>query len=129
VRARGPIGGVVAAALVVLSTVALVVPDGKAVVTGGVIPCSGLPISNGPHYAAGTVTVLKGQVRWKSAGQGNLQDVLPTDVVAQQSVGTNGTYRFVLEPGRYVIQSGYAYTSVTLQPSADLYVDIPDVCI
>ena len=127
-RARGRVTGVIAAALMVLSTAALVIPDGKAAVTGGIIPCSGLPNPNLPQYSAGTVTVLKGQVTWKSMGQGNLQDVLPTDVVAQERVGTNETYRFVLDPGRYVIQAG-VYTSVTLQPGDDVHVDVPNLCI
>jgi hypothetical protein len=128
VRARGPFTGFIAATLVVLSTVAFVVPDGKAVVTGGIIPCSGLPDPNGPRYSAGTVSVLKGQVGWNSTGQGNLREVLPTEVVARQRVGPNETYRFVLEPGRYVIQSG-VYASVTLQPGDDVYVDVPNLCI
>jgi hypothetical protein len=128
VRSRGRITGLVAAALVVLSTAAFVIPDGKAVVTGGIIPCSGLSNPNLPQYSAGTVTVLKGQVTWNGTGQGNLQEVLPTEVVAQQRVGTNETYRFVLEPGRYVIQSG-VYASVTLQPSDDVHVDVPNLCI
>jgi len=128
VRARGPITGFIAVTLVVLSTAAFVIPEGKAVVTGGIIPCSGLPNPNLPQYSAGTVTVLKGQVTWKSTGQGNLQEVLPTDVVAQQRVGTNETYRFVLDPGRYVVQAG-VYASVTLQPGDDIYVDVPNLCI
>ena len=116
-RARGPVTGFIAAALVLLSTVAFIVPDGKAVVTGGIIPCSGLEIRGGPHYASGTVTVLVGEVPWTGR------------VVAQQRVGTNEAYRFVLEPGQYVIRAGNAYTSVRLQPSDDVYIDVPNVCI
>src|SRR4029077_3605371 len=36
---------------------------GKGVITGGIIPCSGLPPQpNSPHYAAGKVTVFKGRI-------------------------------------------------------------------
>jgi uncharacterized membrane protein len=132
-RSRGSVRsratGFVAAVLVLLSSVAFVVPDGKAVVTGGVVPCSGLDLPNGPHYAAGLVTVLRGKVTWISTDQGNIANVFPSGVVAQQSVGTNAMYRFVLEPGQYVLQAGYGYASVTLQPGDDLRIDIPDMCI
>jgi hypothetical protein len=115
--------------LVLLSSVAFVLPDGKAVVTGGVVPCSGLELPNGPHYAAGFIAVLRGKVTWRSTDQGNIANIFPSGVVAQQSVGTNAMYRFVLEPGQYVLQAGYGYASVTLQPGDDLRVDIPDMCI
>ena len=131
---RSRVTGLLAALLMVLSSAAFLVPDGKAIVAGGIIPCSALPNPTLRHYAAGVVTVLKGQVTWKSAPQGNLQDVLPTTVIGEQRVGINATYRFVLEPGRYVVKAAKssdfgAYTSVVLQPGDDLHIDIPNVCI
>lgn len=107
------------------------------VVTGGIIPCAAIPNPNDPHYAAGTVTVLKGRVAWKSTAQGDyLQDVLPTSVVAQESIATNATYRFALEPGQYVLQARFPpradygpYIEITVQPGDDLWVDIPNRCI
>jgi hypothetical protein len=127
--ARSRVTGLLAAALALLSSAAFVVPDVKGIVTGGIIPCAGIPIPDSPHYAAGTVTVLKGQVSWKSAEQGFTAMVFPSNVVAQQRVDTNTTYRFVLEPGQYVLQAGNAFTTATLQPSDDLFVDIPNMCI
>jgi hypothetical protein len=132
--ARSRATGLLAAALLLLSSAAFAVPDVKGVVTGGITPCSGIPIPSSPHYAAGRVTVLKGHVTWKSTDRGYVQDILPATVVAQQSVDANTTYRFVLEPGAYVLkaslQADYSpYVSVTVQPSDDVYVDIPNMCI
>jgi hypothetical protein len=127
--ARSRVTGLLAAALLLLSSAAFAVPDVKGVITGGITPCSGIYVPGSPHYAAGTVTVLKGHISWKSAEQGFTAMVFPSDVVAQQRVDTNTTYRFVLEPGQYVLQAGYAFTTVTLQPSDDLLVDIPNMCI
>jgi uncharacterized membrane protein len=127
--ARSRATGLLAAALLLLSSAAFVVPDVKGIVTGGIIPCSALYVPSNPHYAAGTVTVLKGHVSLKSTEQGNSTIVFPSDLAAQQRVETNTTYRFVLEPGQYVLQAGNAFTTVTLQPSDDLFVDIPNVCI
>jgi uncharacterized membrane protein len=121
--------GLLAVALMLLSSAAFVVPDTKGVISGGIIPCSGLDLPNGPHYSAGAVTVLKGRVTWRTTPQGNVQDVLPTGVVAQQSVATNENYRFVLNPGSYVLQAGISYTSVTLQPGVDVNLDVPNMCI
>ena len=133
-RVRSHVTGFVAAALILLSSAAFVVPDSNAVVTGGIVPCAGLPNPAHPHYAAGVVIVLKGQVTWKSTSQGSLQDVLPSRAAGQQRVGSNSTFRFVLEPGRYVLEAAQssdvaAYRTVVLQPGDDLYVDIPNVCI
>jgi len=110
-------------------------PNETAVVTGGIIPCTGIPIPNGPHYAAGTVTVLKGQVTWQSTGQGNLVNVFPTRVLTRERVATNATYRFVLEPGQYVLEAQFPppsnvlpYTVVTVSAGDKLSVDIPNMC-
>jgi hypothetical protein len=127
--ARSRATGLLAAALLFLSLAAFAVPDVKGVVTGGIIPCAGIYVPGSPHYAAGTVTVLKGHVSWKSAEQGYTAMVFPSQVVAQQRVDTNTTYRFVLEPGPYVLQAGNAFASVSLQPSDDLFADIPNMCI
>jgi hypothetical protein len=106
------------------------------VVSGGIIPCQGIETSNGPQYAAGTVTVLKGQVTWKSTAEGNHEGVFPTSVVDQQSVATNAPYRFALEPGRYVLEARFPppsnaapYIDITVQPGDDIWVDIPNQCI
>ena len=111
------------------------VPNGTGVVAGGIIPCAGIPIPNGPHYAAGTVTVLNGHVTWQSTGQGNLVNVFPTRVVAQERVATNATYRFVLEPGEYVLEAQFPppsnvlpYTAVTVRVGDHLSVDVPNMC-
>jgi hypothetical protein len=101
----------------------------KAVVTGGIIPCSGLADQDGPPFAGGTVSVLRGQVTWKSNEEGNMTNVFPTTRVAQQTMETNGTYWFLLAPGRYVLQAGPGYVGVTVQPGDDLRVDIPNLCI
>ena len=127
--ARSRVTGLLAAALLLLSSAAFAVPDVKGVITGGITPCSGIYVPGSPHYAAGTVTVLKGHVSWKSAEQGYTAMVFPSHVVAQQRVDTNTTYRFVLEPGQYVLQAGNAFASVNLQPSDDLFADIPNMCI
>jgi len=101
-------------------------------VTGGITPCSGILVPSGPHYAAGTVTVLKGQIVAGSAGR----LVIPTTVVARQSVTTNAMYRFVLEPGPYVLQAQFSppsnilpFARVTVHAGDDLHVDIPNMCI
>src|SRR5438132_2351119 len=91
--------GLVTALLVILSGGLSSPPSAKGVVTGRIAPCMGLPIPDGPRYAAGTVFVLQGQVRWKSEGHGNYVDMLPSDVVARQDVATNQAYWFALEPG------------------------------
>jgi hypothetical protein len=127
---RSRVAGLLAAAVLVLFSAAFVVPDGHAIVAGGIIPCSGSgEVPNGTRYAGGVVSALKGQVIWRTTPNGNLGNVLPTDLVAQQFVPTNGNYRFVLEPGSYVLQAGISYTVVTLQPGDDMYLDIPNMCL
>jgi hypothetical protein len=120
----------------VLSGGAAVLPNGRAVVTGGIIPCAGIPDPNGPYYAAGTVTVLRGQVSWQNEGPGYFADVLPTRVVAGERVAANGTYLFVLEPGEYVLEAQFPppsnvlpYTAVTVNAGDNLRVDIPNMCL
>ena len=113
-------------------------PTGMAVVTGGIVPCSGLPpnlVPNLPKYSAGTVTVLRG----KPYIRGNL-GYLPTEVVTRQQVGQNQTYRFTLRPGDYVLQAKFPPvngvqpniepdTALTLRAGQTLNRDIPNECI
>ena len=46
-------------------------PAGKGLVLGGIIPCAALGPPSGVQYAAGTVSVLEGQVTWRSTGLGS----------------------------------------------------------
>jgi hypothetical protein len=128
------VGG--AALLVALSiTASAVSPPLRGLVSGGIRPCDALGSADLPHYASGTVTVLEGQVTWRSSpGTPEYVDVLPTTVVAQESVPTNGMYRFDLAPGRYVLEAAprgsYGpYATVTVNAGDDLPVDIPNECI
>lgn len=126
--------GVAAALLVALSiTAAAVTPPLRGVVSGGIRPCDALGRPDLPHYAAGTVTVLEGQVTWRSSqGTPSYVDVLPTTVVAHESVPTDGMYRFDLDPGRYVLEAAPAGAYgpyATVSAGDDLLVDIPNVCI
>lgn len=128
--------GAAAALLVALSiTAAVVTPPLRGVVSGGIRPCDALGNTNLPHYAAGIVTVLKGQVTWRSSqGEPNYVGVLPTTVVVQERIPTDGMYRFDLDPGRYVLEAAppgsYGpYSTVTVNAGDDLLVDIPNTCI
>jgi hypothetical protein len=109
-------------------------PNPKGVVTGGIMPC-GMIAPSGVLYVAGTVTVLKGQETLRSTGPSTYVTVFPTTVVTQQSVVTNGTYRFVLDPGQYVLRARYSppgdvapFVNVTLRAGTNLKVDIPNMC-
>lgn len=111
-------------------------PHGQAVLTGGIIPCAGIPVRNGPRYSAGLVDVLKGQVTWRTTAPGNQQAVFPESVVTEQRVSTNGSYRFVLGPGRYVLQAHFPapvnvtpFTEVVLATGTVVTVDIPNMCL
>jgi hypothetical protein len=103
-------------------------------VTGGIDPCSGLPMAGAPRYVAGTVTVLQGTVGWQSVN-GTATDVFPTTVVAQQQVGVNGTYDFTLAPGEYVLQAHFLVSSdvvpwaqITVRAGQTLHADITNSC-
>jgi hypothetical protein len=109
-------------------------PGTQGVVTGGIEPC-GMMAPYGVRYAAGTVTVLKGQVTLRSTGPSTYVDVFPTTVITQAIVVTNGTYRFVLDPGQYVLRAQYSppgdmapFTNVTLRAGTNLKIDIPNMC-
>ena len=117
-------------------------PEHHGTVVGGISPCYGIPPTpGGPIYVAGTVTVLRGQVAWKPAGPGSSVAVLPTAQVAEQSVATNATYRFVLDPGSYVLQAHYAgarfaspdaivpFIAVTVRSGVVTPASIPNECM
>ncbi len=100
----------------------------QGVVSGGVIPCAGIIEPGGPHYAAATVVVLRGPLN----GDGSL----PTTAVTKQTVGVNTSYRFVLDPGEYVLVAHFAPPAnvlprigVTLTAGESLAVDIPNECM
>lgn len=104
-------------------------PSVRASITGGIVPCSVLSSWDG-RYAAGTVTVLNGQVKWASTKSGNTAELLPTTVVAREHMVTNATYWFELEPGTYVLKASDAqYTTITLRAGDNVRVDIPNPCI
>ena len=107
---------------------------GTGTVIGGIEPCSGLLLQGGPQYAAGTVTVLQGTVGWQNVG-GSTKDVFPTTVVAQQTVGTNSTYSFSLQPGQYVLQAQFStpsdvvpWAQVTVHVGETVHADITNAC-
>ena len=119
------------AGLLVLSGGSLMLPNWHGVVSGGIFQCSGLMVPGAPRYAAGTVTVLEGQVFWKASTSPDLVPVLPTKVVASQRVGIDAEYFFVLEPGRYVLQATYSdpidvepFADVVVEPGDDIRVDL-----
>lgn len=114
---------------------------GKGAVVGGIAPAMGFPPPRvAPTDVAGTVTVLRGQVSWKPDGPGSFLAVLPTARVAEQSVATNATYRFVLDPGSYVLQAHFAgarfasldavvpYIEVTVSAGKVTAQSIPNEC-
>jgi hypothetical protein len=113
---------------------AVVVPHDRGLVVGGIIPCQGIIFAGGPHYAAGTVTVLAGSVGWENAGP-SYGFVFPTAVAAQQTVTTNSSYQFVLAPGHYVLRAKYPppgngepFIEVTVKAGATVHTDIPNIC-
>ncbi len=111
-------------------------PSAKGLVVGGILPCAAMISSSiGTHYVAGEVVVLKGLVAWKPVARGTVP-VLPDTVVAREAVSANASYRFALDPGRYVLQAHYSYPSsvdpfiaVTVKIGTVLNIDIPDTCI
>jgi hypothetical protein len=111
-------------------------------VTGGIIPCAALFYSGEPHYAAGTVTVLEGQVHWRSTGPGTSEEVLPTTVVVGEQVGVDASYDFILGPGDYVLRARFPppsfpvpsgsviepWVAVTVHAGQTEHIDIPNMC-
>ncbi len=104
-------------------------------VSGGIDPCESVSIPGGPRYAAGTVVVLRGSINWRSTGPGTPALVLPTDVVASESVGVDKTYSFRLSPGNYVLVAHFPppsnvtpFVSVTVTSGTIQPADIPNMC-
>lgn len=80
----------------------------RAVVTGGIAWCDGLGVDHDPQhrYMAGTVTVLKGQIRVsRSPGKNGM--TIPTQVIDRETVARNRKYRFELPPGHYVLSAHF----------------------
>jgi hypothetical protein len=106
----------------------------KGEVVGGISRCDALG-TPGPQYVAGTVTVLRGQVTWRTIRPGTSQAVFPSEKVASQTVGAEGLYQFQLDPGTYVLRGQYIsgnvqpFTSVVVKPGFTTRVDIPNECI
>jgi hypothetical protein len=111
------------------------VPTDQAIVSGGILPCKALPVSGGPRFAAGFVEVLKGQMTSRPSSPGIQQLVFPELVVTEQHVATNGSYRFVLSPGSYVLRAHYStpgitpFKEVVLAPGSAVTADIPNMCM
>lgn len=105
--------------------------SGKGLITGGIRPCQGIFDPNAPHYAAGTVTVLKGKMTLTSGRP----PVFPSQVVASQQLKTNDSYLLALDPGDYVLQAHFPppanvtpFVQVTVQSAQAVEVDIPNMC-
>ena len=123
-------------ALLPLMAMAGCSPGNTGTVTGGIIPCEALGIAGEPHYAAGTVTVLEGQIHWRTTGPGTSVQVLPTTVVVTEQVGVDTSYDFTLRPGDYVLRARFAppanvesSVSVTVHAGQTEHIDIPNMCI
>jgi hypothetical protein len=99
-------------------------------VVGGIGGCQGPPIPVAPHYIAGTVTVLAGHATWRQAPSGVLVATFPPGLVATETVGTNGSYRFELAPGPYVLRDSGSqlFVNVTVHPGATTAADIANPC-
>jgi hypothetical protein len=123
-------------ALLPLMAMAGCSPGNTGTVTGGIIPCEALGIAGEPHYAAGTVTVLEGQIHWRTTGPGTSVQVLPSTVVVTEQVGVDTSYDFTLRPGGYVLRARFAppanvepSVSVTVHAGQTEHIDIPNMCI
>jgi len=122
-------------ALVLLAATAGCAGGNTGTVTGGIIPCAGIPYPGEPHYAAGTVTVLEGQVHWRSTGPGSSMIVFPTAAVAVEQVEVDASYDFILGPGDYVLRARFPapgniepWVSVTVHTGQTAHVDVPNLC-
>jgi hypothetical protein len=103
-------------------------------VVGRIERCQAIVDPAAGQYVAGTVRVLRGVVRWQPIPGGS-QAILPSDVVATQSVGSGDSYTFDLSPGMYVLQApeeGFRmgrWTEVVVKAGATTKADIPKDCI
>lgn len=118
-------------------------PSGKGAVYGGVEFCSALPpqLVNGgrhPTYVGGTVLALRGMPSYSYSGGSELV-TLPTSVAASTDVADDQEFRFVLDPGRYVLEARMGgpieppdamgpFTSVTVKPGVTVFAPIPNHC-
>ncbi|HKV88149.1 MAG TPA: hypothetical protein VJT78_09145 [Candidatus Dormibacteraeota bacterium] len=134
-RLLGLLASAVAVFVSVALTAAVVTPPHRGVVTGGIMACRALDNPGQPHYVAGTVIVLRGDVTWRAVGPAASVDVLPTAVAGRQTVSADGMYRFDLDAGHYVLLDAARpgdygpYATVTVGAGEDLLVDIPNSCI
>ncbi len=110
---------------------------GKVIVTGGIVPCSGLPpsmVHGLPRYAAGTVAVLQGKLRWEKWSNGVRHLIFPRHVVAKATVKVNQKYRFLLGPGPYVLTARLPrsnvrpFVQIDVPEGKDMHVNIPNMC-
>lgn len=115
------------------------VPQGKGAVVGGVEFCeaSGFAPYH-PTYESGTVLALRGTVSLVPGPVGS-EVVLPTSVAASTSVATNQLYRFVLDPGHYVLEARLGgpneladtvgpYAPITVRSGVTSFAPIPNHC-
>jgi hypothetical protein len=106
------------------------------VVTGHLEACNGLGVADPPPVTPGTVTVLRGKETWKPIGDGTLERILPTTVVAREYISNNYSqlFRFVLPPGQYLLAGSYYHGNVTtawpisITAGKVLHQDVPDMC-
>ena len=108
---------------------------GPAVVTGAIDACQAIPIPRTPTHVAGTVTVLAGQVTWRNTSPGSYAATFPTEVAGRTTVAVDGTYRFILAPGHYVISATlsvpsnvHPYTQVALHAGSAVRADNTNMC-
>jgi hypothetical protein len=127
----------VACVLIILSTMTVAAWNaadakvGKGFVVGGIAPCTGL-FKNVklPRYAAGTVSLLNGPMSRTPEGAWRL----PKHVVAKQTVRVNGTYRFAVVPGHYVLAARLAHSNaggflrVNVREGVTVHANIPNTC-
>jgi hypothetical protein len=99
-------------------------------VTGGIIPCAGIPDPNGPHYAAGTVLVLRGVDVLQNSGP-----LISQAEVTRQQVKLNQGYLLALPAGSYVLQGQFPppgnvrpFVAITVEADKAIKVDIPNMC-
>ena len=141
--ARAALVALVLVAVVLLAGLSGCAQPNGGTVTGRIEACQALGWPDAPEYAAGTVTVLQGSVTWRSTGPGTSVQILPTTVIAEETVGENSTYSFVLPPGDYVLQAHFPppamivpgmaqiAPTISIAPHAGeaLHVDIPNECM
>lgn len=110
---------------------------GMGAVVGGIIPCQGIQVPGGPHYAAGVVAAFKGQIASQQTSPSGTSVLLfPTDLVAQEGVAFNAQFHFVLPAGGYVLRAQFPppanvrpFAEVTVRSGVTLSRDIPNMCI